>query len=192
MTTTTKKPPRREEPESLALSSPNVSNQKRGRGLFPGGRWPMDILCKRPADTSHRRHPRRHIWTESFKPCVNLTSCHAFIAAFIAAAAATGPDCRTATHRFVSLIQPGRGCCLFFLLFLVSSRSRRRTSCLAPASLEIDPQLSAPLPAKDASVCPLVGGGRITQRWLWSLCRFLFILLVQKLRHLCFGPGNRK
>lgn len=61
---------------------------KKGRGLFPRGRWPMDILCKRPADTSHRRHPCRHIWTESFKPCVNLTSCHAFIAAFITAAAA--------------------------------------------------------------------------------------------------------
>lgn len=158
----------------------------------------MDILCKRPANISHRRHPRRHIWTESFKPCVNLTSRHAFIAA-----AAAGPDCRTATHRFVSLIQSGGGSCLFFLLLLVYSRSRRRTSCLAPASSEIDPQLSAPLPAKDASVCPLVVGRRNTQRWLGSVCRFLFLLLGQKLRpllrslqqcggHLCFGPRNRK
>lgn len=51
---------------------------------------------------------------------------------------------------------------LFFPLVFVSpwSRRRRRTSCSAPASLEIDPQLSAPLPAKDASVCPLVVGGR--------------------------------
>lgn len=203
MTTTTKQPPRREEPESLAPSSPNVSNQKGGRGLFPGGRWLMDILCKRPADTSHRRHPCRHIWTESFKPCVNLTSCHASITAFITATAAAGPDCRTATHRFVSLIHSGRGSCLSFLLFLVSYRCHLRTSCLVPASSEIDPQLSAPLPAKDVSVCPLVVGGRKSQRWLGSLCRFLFVRLGQNLcpllhslwqcgGHLCLGPGNRK
>lgn len=71
---------------------PSPVQSKRGRGLFPKGRWPMDILCKRPADTSHRRHPCRHIWTESFKPCVNLTSRHAFIAAFITAAAAVQTD----------------------------------------------------------------------------------------------------
>lgn len=175
-----------------------MSNQKGGRALFPGGRWPMDILCKRPTDMSHRCHPRRHIWTESFKPCVNLTSCHAFIAAFIATTAAAGPDCRTATHRFVPLTQSGRGSsslCFF------SSRSHRRTSCFAPTSLEIDPQLSAPLPAKDTSVCPLVVGRQKTQRWLGSVCRFRFLLLGQKLcpllhslrqcgDHLCFG--NRK
>lgn len=173
---------------------------KQRKRAEPGGRWPMDILCKRPADTSHHRHPPRHIWTESFKPCVNLTSCHAFIIALIAAtAAAAGPDCRTATHRFVSFIQSGRRFRLLFLLFLVSFWSRGRTSCFAPASSKINLQLSAPLPAKDASLCPLVVVGLKTQSSLGSY-RLLFVLLGQKLHpllwqrggHRCYSPENRK
>lgn len=149
--------------------------------MFPRGRWLMDILCKRPANTSHRRHPRRHIWTESFKPCVNLTSCHAFIAS----ATAAGPDCHTATHCFVSLIQSAQGSCLFFPLVFVSSRRRGRTSCLASPSLEIDLQLSASLPSKDMPVCPPGGP--------WEP-RSAMVLHSpwQCGRHLCFGPGNRK
>lgn len=68
----------------------------------------------------------------------------------------------------------------------------------------MDPQLSASLPAKDASVCPLVVGRRKNPKMAGESLQVPVCSAEEAEapptaanlwrcgRHLCFGPGNRK